>query len=236
MEAKAEKIVMPGDIIKDTQLLNKKQKIILGPGLRTDGETVYACKAGILKHRSNVFYVDNFQKRYIPSQGENVVGIVTQKAGDIYKVDIGASEQASLSYLAFEGSSKKNRPNIQIGDIVYAKLLVASKDMEPEIVCVDSFGKKGKLGVLSTNGMLFTCSLSLVRKILKPNCPLLRLLSDELKYELAVGINGKIWIKSKTSVEDTIAVANAILAAEYTVPSEFPQLCDSIMKSLVKLK
>jgi exosome complex component RRP40 len=178
----------------------------------------------------------HFLNRYIPSQGENVVGIVTQKAGDILKVYIGASEQASLSLLAFEGSSKKNRPNVQIGDIVYAKLLIASKDMEPELVCVDSFGKKGKLGILSTNGMLFTCSLSLVRKILKPDCPLLHLLSEELKYELAVGMNGRIWIKSKACVEDTIAIANAILAAEYTAASDFPQLCNDILKSLAKLK
>lgn len=176
------------------------------------------------------------RNRYIPSQGENVVGIVTQKLGETFKVDIGASEPASLSYLAFEGASKRNRPDVQVGDIVYAKLLVASKDMEPELVCVDSFGKKGKLGVLSLNGMLFACSLNLVRKILKPDCPLLNMLSEELRYELAVGMNGKIWIKSKASVEDTVAVANAILAAEYVAPSEFQTLHNTIMKSLAKLR
>ena len=174
--------------------------------------------------------------RYVPSQGDNIVGVVIQKAGDIFKVDIGASEPASLSYLAFEGATKRNRPDVQVGDIIYSKLLVASKDMESELVCVDSFGKKGKLGVLNPNGILFSTSLSLVRKILKPDCPLLSLLSEELKYELAIGLNGKIWIKSKNSVEDTIAIANAILAAEYTAPSEYQNLCNSVLKSLAKLK
>ncbi|XP_014217428.2 exosome complex component RRP40 [Copidosoma floridanum] len=174
--------------------------------------------------------------RYVPSQGENVVGVVTQKAGDIFKVDIGASETASLSYIAFEGATKRNRPDVQVGDIVYAKLLVASKDMEPELVCVDSFGKKGKLGILNPTGMYFTCSLNLVRKILNKNCPLLRLLSEELKYELAVGMNGRIWIQSKASVENIVAVANAILAAEYTAPSDLQALCVSVVKSLAQLK
>ena len=37
------------------------------------------------------------------------------------RVDIGTSEPASLSYLAFESATKKNRPNVNTGDIVYAK-------------------------------------------------------------------------------------------------------------------
>lgn len=161
-----------------------------------------------------------------------MVGIVTQKSGDIYKVDVGGSEQATLSYLAFEGATKKNRPDLQVGDVVYAKMLVASKDMEPELVCVDSQGKENELGVLSSDGMVFTCSLSLVRKLLNPECPLFRILGRSQAYELAAGMNGRIWIKAR-SVQETIAAANAILAAEYTLPSEMQKLCARIEKTLL---
>lgn len=161
-----------------------------------------------------------------------MIGIVTQKSGDIYKVDIGASEQATLSYLAFEGATKKNRPDVQIGDVVYAKLLVASKDMEPELVCVDSHGKENELGVLSSDGMMFTCSLSLVRKLLNPECPLFRLLGRNQAYEIAAGMNGRVWIKAQT-IKEMIAVANAILAAEYTVPNEMQKLCARIERILL---
>ena len=44
-----------------------------------------------------------------------MIGIVTTKSGDVFKVDVGGSEQASLSYLAFEGATKRNRPNVQVG-------------------------------------------------------------------------------------------------------------------------
>lgn len=161
-----------------------------------------------------------------------MVGIVTQKSGDIYKVDIGASDQATLSYLAFEGATKKNRPDLQVGDLIYAKLLVAGRDMEPELVCMDSQGKENDLGILSSDGMMFTCSLSLVRKLLNPDCPLFKMLGRNQAYELAVGINGRVWIKART-VQETIAVANAILAAEYTVPSEMQKLCARIEKTLL---
>lgn len=43
-----------------------------------------------------------------------MIGIVTAKSGDTFKVDVGGSEPASLSYLAFEGATKRNRPNVQV--------------------------------------------------------------------------------------------------------------------------
>ncbi len=52
--------------------------------------------------------------QYVPAKGETIIGIVTAKSGDVFKVDFGGSEQASLSYLAFEGATKRNRPNVQV--------------------------------------------------------------------------------------------------------------------------
>merc|ERR1712106_351885 len=95
------------------------------------------------------------------------------KAGDIFRVDIGTAEPASLSYLAFEGATKKNRSAVVVGDLVYAKLLVASRDMEPELICVDSYGKKAGLGVLTGGGFMFSVPLHLVRKLLAPDSDLL---------------------------------------------------------------
>ncbi|CAK9810035.1 Exosome complex component RRP40 [Anthophora plagiata] len=225
--------VMPGDMLKDIATINKKETIILGPGLRREADIVFAYKAGILKKRKPaVYYIDSYQKRYIPNRGENVVGIVTQRGGDIFKVDIGASEQASLSYLAFEGATKKNRPDIQVGDLVFAKLLVASKDMEPELACIDSNGKEKNLGALSSDGMLFTCSLSLIRKILNHSSPLFKTLARSQAFEVAAGMNGRVWVKART-IQETIAVANAILAAEYAAPNDIIKLCLDIEKTLL---
>ncbi|XP_053987905.1 exosome complex component RRP40 [Hylaeus volcanicus] len=233
MEVNLGDIIMPGDTVKDIAEIKKKETIILGPGLRRETDTVFAFKAGVLKKRDPaVYYVDSYQKRYVPSRGENVVGIVMQKGSDIFKVDIGASEPASLSYLAFEGATKKNRPDIQVGDLVFAKLLVASKDMEPELVCVDSHGKEKNLGALSSDGMLFTCSLSLIRKILNPTSPLFKKLAHSQAFEVAAGMNGRVWVKART-IHETIAVANAILSAEYAAPGEIEKLCSDIEKLLL---
>lgn len=139
--------------------------------------------------------------QYVPAKAESVIGIVTAKSGDVFKVDVGGSEQASLSYLAFEGSTKRNRPNVkvcvtpavnmtllsiknvvsllyylvlcqgiyglhvvQVGDLVYGQFIIANKDMEPELVCMDSCGRANGMGVFGAGGLLFKVSLGLVRR------------------------------------------------------------------------
>lgn len=231
MKVSIGEVVLPGDFCEEITAVGEKGKVILGPGLRKDIDKVFMTKAGTLRKRHpNTYWVDNHQKRYIPARGENVIGVVTQKNGDIWRVDVGASSSASLSYLSFEGATKKNRPDVQIGDIVYAKMLVASKDMEPELVCVDSHGKKGRMGILS-DGFVFKCSLNLIRKVLNPTCPLIESIKNEWPFELAAGMNGRMWIKAN-SMRETIAVGNAILASEYLSDAEIKSMCNNIASIL----
>lgn len=43
-----------------------------------------------------------------------VLGVVLEKHLENAKVDLGSAVPASLSMLAFEGATRKNRPNIQV--------------------------------------------------------------------------------------------------------------------------
>lgn len=219
--------VLPGDDVTDAVRTSTTQRIVIGPGLRREGGQVVAARSGVLKMpQNNVFVVDAYQKRYIPVKDEHVVGIVTNAGSDVFRVDIGASVSASLSYLDFEHATKKNRPNIQVGDVVYAKLSTAGRDMEPELVCVDSHGKANKLGKLE-DGFLITCSLNLIRKLLSVNCPLLKALGQKWPYECAFGMNGKVWIKAR-SVKETIAIANAIFESEQLDNDQTKQMCRNL--------
>ena len=126
------------------RLVREGEAVILGPRLkREQGGRVVAVRAGLLSRKDStppVFWLDSRGKRYVAARGENVIGVITGKAGDAdaFRVKIGTSKPASLSSLGFEGATKKNRPDMNVGDLVYGKLLVASRDMEPGLVCVDS--------------------------------------------------------------------------------------------------
>jgi exosome complex component RRP40 len=50
----------------------------------------------------------------VPAPQEPVVGIVSARQGEGWRVDIGSAHQASLDGLAFEGASRRNRPNLKV--------------------------------------------------------------------------------------------------------------------------
>lgn len=237
MSIKVIRVVIPGDTITEAQEQPTNKKIILGPGLRKQDDHIVACKTGVLKMKSpNTYWIDSYQKRYVPNRGESVIGVVVQKAGDLFRVDIGASDTASLSYLAFENATKKNRPDVNVGDLIFAKILIASKDFETELVCVDSLGKKNKLGVLN-GGFPFNCSINLVRKVLNESGPLFRAIQREIQVpmEIVVGMNGRIWIKAR-AVKDVCAISCAILAAEFVDDNEISNMCKKVGRYFTEIK
>jgi len=220
-------VVMPGEVVELEATL---ESVVVGPGLRREvGEVVVVTRAGVLRKKEPgpVYWVDCHSKRYVATRGENVIGVVVAKAGDIFRVDIGTSEPASLSYLAFEGATKKNRPAVVVGDIVYAKLLVASRDMEPELICVDSYGKKAGLGVLAGGGFMFSVPLHLVRKLLAPDSTLLKTLGGSTPFEVAVGMNGRVWLRAR-SVRETMILAQAMECSEYMTREEVKSMCEKL--------
>eukprot|EP00058_Branchiostoma_floridae_P017148 XP_002602636.1 hypothetical protein BRAFLDRAFT_123025 [Branchiostoma floridae] len=120
----------------------------------------------------------------------------------------------------------------RVGDLVFAKLLVANKDMEPELVCIDSGGHSSGYGVIPADGgFMVHTSLNLVRKILSPNCDILKFLGKNVPFETAVGMNGRIWVKAKTP-KDTIVVANAIASSEHMTNAQIRTMIRQLLDKL----
>ena len=68
MEVHIGDVVMPGDLVKEVFPSKGKIKVILGPGLRREGDNIFICKAGILKKRDPfIYYVNSYEKRYLIS-------------------------------------------------------------------------------------------------------------------------------------------------------------------------
>jgi exosome complex component RRP40 len=123
---------------------------------------------------------------------------------------------ATLPQLSFEAATKKTRPQLTQGSLVYARLTLANKHMDPELECVSSTtGKSDGLGPL-VGGMLFDISLSMARRLMmaRPAEQGAVVVLDEfgglgMAFEIAVGRNGKFWVDSK-SVKATIAIGRAV--------------------------
>ncbi|KAF8500816.1 exosome complex exonuclease RRP40 [Russula emetica] len=208
-------IVLPGEIIQ-----TQHKTLKLGPGLQQfsdpEGRTSnIVTRAGTLEQnaKGNQFWVEGNSRRYVPAAQEPVVGIVSARQGEGWRVDIGSAHQASLDGLAFEGASRRNRPNLKVNSLVYARVSLAHKDMEPELECFDAQTRKTEgFGELK-GGFLVRCSLKMSRNLLNPNYFLLPLLGSRFPLDTAVGTNGRVWISAK-EVKQTIIAARCIEAAD----------------------
>ncbi|KAL2652975.1 hypothetical protein R1flu_021103 [Riccia fluitans] len=212
-------IVAPGDIVLD---LAKAGKVVrLGGGLRQDGDSVVVTRAGRLRHMqaNNKYWVEGSQKRYVPNVEDGVIGVVVDRRFESYSLDIGAPTYAILPILAFEGATRRNAPNLQPGAAVYARVVKAHRDVQPELSCMDVSNKSSGFGSLK-NGYVFECSTGLARSLLsKPMCPVLEALGKRFSYEIAVGLNGRVWVNAQEP-STIVAVSNGILASEFLTPAQ----------------
>ncbi|XP_050419709.1 exosome complex component RRP40 [Adelges cooleyi] len=221
-------VVLPGNDVSQTifEGESKKQDKIIGPGLVTNNGKIIVSNGGILRGKHNkLYWVEHRKKKYMPSKDDIVVGVVVAKTSELYKVDIGSHEFATLPYLAFTNATKKNRPDVKVGNVLAARVKATTPYMEAEISCVES-ANSVVLGLLE-DGFLISVSLNYALQLKNPNSKLLSELGHFIPYEIVIGINGKVWIKT-SSVQRTIAIGSAIINAEHLKEDDIPQLIKTL--------
>ncbi|KZO96954.1 hypothetical protein CALVIDRAFT_536876 [Calocera viscosa TUFC12733] len=203
--------VLPGDVLTPPAPPPKSLK--LGPGLlmlHTPGNPVIAHRPGVLHSTpKQQHWIETESRRYIPASQESVIGVIAYRAADAYRVDIGSAHLATLDALSFEGATKRNRPNLKVGNLVYARVSLANRDMDPELECFDATTRKADgFGELK-DGFMVECSLGTCRRLLDSKHFLLPSLAQKFPFEVAVGMNGRVWLRAG-SVKATVAISRAI--------------------------
>lgn len=181
-------------------------------------------------------WVQNSQKMYVPTIEDLVIGVVTEKHAENYRIDFGGTQPGQLPATAFEGATRRNKPNINVGALVYCRVILCDKDMEPELTCTSVHFKKdwvtgeSLFGELK-GGYLFDCSLGLARKLVTDDCFVLQCLGRHIPFELAVGANGKVWVNSATTIH-TVLVSNAIINSEHMSDAMVQNLVSRLVQSV----
>lgn len=119
-------------------------------------------------------------------------------------------------------------------DVVYCRVLSVNRDMEPELTCCSAKKKKdwmtgdSQFGELKA-GYIFDVSLSHAKNLLDPNCYVLKAIGEKVSYEIAIGMNGKVWISSETS-KLTIIISNAIINSENMNETKIKQMLQKLFQ------
>ncbi|KAH6798033.1 PNAS-3-like protein [Perilla frutescens var. hirtella] len=224
--------VFPGDVVLDLSKMTN-QTIKLGGGLRQDGDFISVMKAGVLRFsKPNKYWVESSHKRYVPSAGDNILGIVVDARSDNFIVDIKGPTLAFLPVLAFEGGTRRNIPKFEMGTLLYVRVVKADTGMNPELSCMDGSGKAADYGPLK-DGFMFETSTGLSRTLLSsPTCPVLETLGKKLAFEIAVGLNGRVWLNAATP-SIIVLVANTIKQTESMSPTQQKIRVESLLQKML---
>ncbi len=217
-------VFIPGDRVDASLLPNaQKRKIRHGLHQREVTDDYVATVAGLLDvdFRKKTANISTPNARYVPRAGDLVIAQVRSSGAEMFQLYINShSQQAFLPQLAFEGATKKTRPQLKANDLVYAKVIFAQRNMEVELSCVNpSTGKAEPDGLGPLNGgMLFDVSVGLAERMLKKQgVTFLEELGMKIQggFEIAVGKNGKVWVDCPESgVKGVCAVGRCLEAVD----------------------
>lgn len=220
-------------ILPGTSLGNENEDTSFGPGTHQEVDgNAYCTKAGYLieKNRrgTELVFAETNSKRYIPANRDLVIGTVIGKAGEHFRVLLqDKSVPVRLGQFAFENANKKNRPNLANGTAVYGRIVLADPDIEAEMECVDgTTGKAEGFGELK-EGYIVSVGLGYARALLSGGAKVLEQIGDKITYDVAIGMNGKVWVKSTDDLA-TLKVAQCIQKAETISSKELEELVASL--------
>ena len=137
---------------------------------------------------------------YIPKVGDLVIGTVTQKFTDFYKIDISTYSNAVLFKLNTEGN-KNSKFDADIGDLILCKVLSVNSNDVPSLSTVKIKDRSVlnvycdiELGKLK-GGMVYDFPISQLRYFNKGN-PTIRKIKETRQCGIAIANNGKIYIST----------------------------------------
>lgn len=207
-------LLVPGSRLPDGESIRR-----IGPGLHADAQDIAAIRAGILYSSAKSSFLDSSFKRYSPAQSDSVIGQVTARFAEGYRVDLGSAIPAQLDALAFYNVNRKNKPNLTIGALVYARITSQIQGVESEIQCLTTENKAGGYGALEGGYLLKDQSLGLCRRLLSPEDVTLNIIGEKVEYEIVVGMNGRLWIDAEDK-KVVIVIASILRGVEFLSEGE----------------
>lgn len=242
-------VLLPGDEVPGNHLSSTNSNPLkLGSGVRllsqppaasaAPSHILTATQAGILSKdtKRNLVSLQSFSnRRYIPTPNDLVIAQVHHSSIDYFHCIVTPhTAQALLGQLSFEGATKKTRPMLKGGDLVYARVssVGVGAGAEVEITCVNPATGKAEPGGLGplVNGMVFDVSTGFSARLIRASSSsadhgdatdglvVLSELGKKLEslggFEIAVGRNGRVWVDcssaGENAVKSTIAIGRCL--------------------------
>ena len=185
MHVEKREFVVPG------QLIAEGEDYVLGDGVFRDGEQIRSSQMGLADKHDNKIRTIPLEGRYIPKEGDRVLGTVIDDYYAGWLLDIDAPYEGNLPVSSYKGGARdKDDLDVELnnGDLVEAKVRDVDELMNIQLEVTDR--QRGKI----RGGRMVEISPSKVPRVIGRRGSMVSTLQTEGDCNLSIGQNGRIVI------------------------------------------
>ncbi|KAM0686721.1 exosome non-catalytic core subunit rrp40 [Conglomerata obtusa] len=172
MEVKKEKIIYPGELVSQ-------------PTFPTHLSHTYTFGTLYTLPKVKSAFIISKSSRYTIQKNDIVIGRISARMQDSYRVDIGFGNLAYLPVLSFPQATKRNKPELQVGEWIMARI-VRIGECAVLLRCEVDWCIKGAVFEVGCYG----CKVLMTSDFLNE-------VGKVYKFGIGIGMNGRIWIHNE---------------------------------------
>lgn len=181
-------IVVPGET------LARGLDFLPGEGTYRDGETIRSSVLGLSATAGRLVKVIPLGGRYIPKEGDLVIGVVNEVRFSNWEMDINSPYGATLPISeATDQYIDTRRDDLSsfydVGDTVIAEIIVVDDHMNVNVTLRGPGLRKLR------EGKVVDVASAKVPRIIGKSGSMVRLIKEATGCQIVVGQNGKVWLK-----------------------------------------
>ena len=194
-------VVVPGDLVSEDP---KKA----GDGTYVKGDKVYSLLYGLVSTYKEKVRVIPLAGKYVPAPGDTVIGVVDDIVFSNWIINVNSPYEGLLHISEFPKKIDLGEMSqyLRIGSTVMAKVKDVDSTMKVELTLSDR-----RLGILK-KGRVVEISPTRVPRLIGKGGSMINMLKKEIKCNIFVGQNGRIWVDGNE--EDMDLALKAILIIE----------------------
>ncbi len=178
LHAKNKDLVVPGMLLAEGDYIDEE-------GTHKEHGKVYASVVGIayLNHRK--IRVVALKGKYVPKQGDSVIGIITDERFNGWKVNINSPYEADLNQKDIQVGRYES---LRVGDLVYARIVKVTEIFETSLYAKRPYGRLD-------SGILIEIQSARVPRLIGRKGSMIKMINEKTRSVITVGQNGLVWIR-----------------------------------------
>ena len=195
-------LVIPGQVLADDEYYS-------GRGTFKENGKVCSSLMGLVSLRNKKIRVIPLKSKYVPKQGDVVIGKINDVRFSMWDVDINSPYSGILPAFEVFGREKKELNKVyDVGDVLFLR-----------VVDVDEI-KKAKLGLKGRGmgkfkgGIIVDIAPTKVPRLIGKKGSMINMIKDKTKCKIVVGQNGLVWVKGDGDMEQLTKNVIHLIEAE----------------------